>query len=152
MIQHNKPGYILVLTLMILAIAIVITTQLFNQGTVHSVYANTVVEREKAKQLALGGIQVAMSVLTPKESSEQKTDETAQAEPKDEKRSQLKKLLPALNRWLTFDLKEDIDGIDGQLKICISCEQGKLNLNTIYDFKKKKFVGQDQLKGDMKKF
>ncbi len=145
--KHTQPGFILVLTLMILALAIVITTQLFNQGSIHSVFAKTVVEREKAKQIALGGVSVAMSLLTVKPQA----DKAKEGGAVDEDQALLKKILPGINRWVAFNLQEDTEGIDGQLRICISCEQGKIDINKIYDFNKKKFVGEDQPKGDMKK-
>ena len=58
-----SSGYILVLTLIILSIIVIMVTQLFNKGRVHLYYAKTMIEREQAKQLALGGIQLAMNQL-----------------------------------------------------------------------------------------
>ena len=49
--------------------------------------------------------------------------------------------MPTLNRWQTFELTEEIDGLDGEIKLCITCEDGKLDLNQWYDFNKKKFIG-----------
>ena len=143
----RQPGYILALTLMILALAIVITTQMFNKGMVHSVYAKTVMDREKSKQLALGGIQVALSMLALDQTSTQ----LQQQQPSQEDKLLVKKIVPSLNRWSAYDLKEEQEGIDGKLMVCISSEQGKININQMYDFKNKKFIGQDQPKSDMKK-
>ena len=44
-----------------------------------------------------------------------------------------------MNKWQTFELKENIDGVDGQLKICVMCEDGKININNVYDFANKQF-------------
>lgn len=51
-------------------------------------------------------------------------------------------LLKVLNQWQTFNFTQAVDGIDGQCSIYISCEEGKINLNKLYDFKEKKFVAQ----------
>lgn len=144
----RQPGYILALTLMILALAIIITTQMFNKGMVHSVYAKTVMDREKGKQLALGGVQVALSMLALDQTTTQLQQQQQQSQ---EYKAVIKKIVPSLNRWSAFDLKEEREGIDAKLMVCISSEQGKININQMYDFKNKKFVGQDQPKGDMKK-
>ena len=52
----------------------------------------------------------------------------------------LKTLLFVQDRWQTFILTYDADGIDAQLDVCISCEDGKLNINEMYDFKKHTFA------------
>lgn len=51
----------------------------------------------------------------------------------------LEAFFPSLHQWQTFKLKEGVEGIDATIRICLSCEEGKINLNNIYDFKEKKF-------------
>ena len=121
----------MVLILFVMSIAIILSTQLFNEGMSDIVFARTSMNREKAKLLAEGGVQLAMSQLALTGSGEDQTKKF------------LEKILPALNRWQVFELKESVDGIDGTVKICISCEEGKLNLNKLYDFKNKKFLGEN---------
>ena len=48
-------------------------------------------------------------------------------------------LLPHLNKWQTFNLDKQIDGIDAKIKVCISSEDGKLNLNEVFNFETKEF-------------
>jgi hypothetical protein len=139
-VKHAQKGYILVLTLMMLTIVLVLTTQIFNGGTIYSLIAQTTVEREKAKRLALGGVQVAMSQLF-----------TTTSEQPIEKPQLQKALVPALNRWQQFTFTQGRDGIEGALQICVMCEQGKFNLNAFYDFPKKKFINEDQPNGGMRK-
>ena len=63
MLKCTSQGYILVLTLIILSIMVIMVTQLFNKGRVHLYFAKTMIEREQAKQLALGGLHLAMNQL-----------------------------------------------------------------------------------------
>ncbi len=137
----SQKGYILPLTLMILTVVLIITTQIFNSGTIYSLIAQTTVDREKAKRLALGGVQVAMSQLFTTSSEQQG----------EEQKKLLAAVVPSINRWQNFEFTQEHDGIDGSLRVCIMCEQGKFNLNSFYDFSKKKFVDEDKPTGGMKK-
>ena len=57
----------------------------------------------------------------------------------------MSRILPTLNRWQEFDLKEKVDGVDGQIKVCLMCEEGKINLNRIIDFEKGTFDGDGKI-------
>lgn len=116
------------------------------------------IEREKAKTLAKGGIELAISMLTIPKPEEKKSNEktqTAQQKDAEEKKDPnielLKKSMPALNRWQSFTLKEEIDGLDGEIRLCITCEDGKIDINQWYDFGKKKFIGEGATSLDGKK-
>jgi len=155
---HQQSGFILVLTLMILSMIVMLVTQLFQNSTIHFYFDRTMIEREKATALAKGGIELAISQLTLPKSDETKSNEKTQTPPKDAEEKKdpnielLKKVLPILNRWQSFTLKEDIDGLDGEIKLCITCEDGKIDINQWFDFNKKKFIGEDakdhSLKGE----
>jgi len=86
--------------------------QLVRHVFTHSKYVRSQINQEQAKLLATSGITIALSGLTEKT------------------------LLPHLNRWQTFHLTKDIDGVDGTIYICISSEDGKLNINKAFDFDK----------------
>lgn len=147
--NHTQRGYILVLTMMVISIIALLVSQIFHKGFVHIYFDQTMLEREKAKSLALGGIQLAFSQLTVVQTSTAKTPSGK----KDEDASALivKKVVPPLNRWQTFTLKKEIDGIDGTIQIAISCEQGKIDINQFFDFEKKKFKNEGAVSGDAKK-
>lgn len=163
----NSPGYILVLTLLILSIIIVLVTQLVQRATVHVSFDHTMIEREKAKELALSGIQIAMSQLAvqPKEKKEEKTvapktagadakdagAQSAKQSPDEQNKQLLQAVLPALNQWQEYALKEDVDGIDGAIKICIMSEDGKININELYDFAQSRFVDEKSPQAQTKK-
>ncbi len=145
--MKKKPGYILVMTLLLLSLATVIVTKLYVQARTYTAFSMLDVKRQQARCLAESGISIALAQLTlhdqtlkPKENKEkvpekQNDQQTAQQK----ERQLLKTLLLTQNRWQTFVLTYDNDGIDATLHVCISCEDGKLNLNKIWDFKNKKF-------------
>jgi hypothetical protein len=145
--QPNQNGYILVLTLMLISIMAIMVTQLFHKAVVQTNFDRIMIDREKAKALALGGIEIAMGQLTiavdQKEKKEMQKD--------DAQKKLLKAIVPILNRWQEFPLKEKNDGIDGTVKIAICCEQGKLDINEFFDFEAKKFKNEGQATNDAKK-
>lgn len=124
---QNKSGYILILTLMAIALITTIVTKMYYQSSAFLPLSELIINRQKAQSLALGGVQLAVSRLSGSEDQKSKPVNL------------LNRILPSINRWQTFNLKEEIDGVTGTLKICISCENGKINLNQLYDFQKHGF-------------
>ncbi len=162
--MKKQNGFIIPLVLMLISIAIVLVTSIYQKGSIFVPFISMVTQREHAKLLAISGVQVAMSQLAsppaapgekkevPKPGEGAKEGEKAQAlSPEQEAKNLLTQLLPTLNQWQEYPLKKDIDGIDGRIKIALSCEEGKLNLNYMYDFVRRKFAGEGQPKGDWKK-
>ena len=150
----KQQGYILILTLLITSAAIAVVTYIFNRGSVHVPFMQTMIEREKAKMLAMSGVQIAIAQLSYKMPEEEKEKRIEKKEKKPdlgkEAKSFLKYLLPVINRWQEYELKEKVDGIDGQINVCIMCEEGKININQIYDFERLAFVGEKQKQGNWK--
>jgi hypothetical protein len=149
---NNQPGYILLLTIMILSLSTIVVTQIFFQARLYNSFIPLMVEKEKARQLALSGVSIAIAQLSlhdarfekqkdqklgkPEEKKDQKN--TAE-ESVDHAKNLLRTVLSVQGRWQTFVLKHDVDGIDAQLNVCITCEDGKLNVNSLYDFEKHEF-------------
>lgn len=151
------PAYIMVVTLMITAISVILVTYLTHKSRVYFPYAHMAINRYQARALAYGGVQVAMSQLALPYTKKSTASTSAQAKqaaaPSQDAiaKELLSTLLPIKNRLQTFVLKKERDGIDAQLKLCIVCEDGKININKIYDFEKHKFVGEGNPQGDYKK-
>lgn len=141
--KSTAPGYMIVLTLMLCAVAVAAVTYLARKKSVYVPLAYGVLEKEKASQLAASGIQVALSQLAGRKKTETDKD-TKSPDPHGADKQMLTFLLPNLGRWQTFVLKEKTDGITGIIKICITSEDGKLDLNAVYDFKEKKFLGEKE--------
>lgn len=143
--KHSRSGYIMVLSLIFISTILIFVTHLFNQARTHSALSSTMLAREKAKTLALSGVQIALSQLNIKEEKKDLTSE----KPFNKGQKLLEQILPVINRWQLFNITKEKDGLEGEIKVCLSCEDGKLNLNHLFDFKKKSFKGKGQLKGDM---
>jgi hypothetical protein len=147
--QNNgtKAGYILIVTMLILAASTILVTGLIYRASGAVPLARFAIAQERAKLLAFSGPDIVRALLTVRPEKEEKD---AKKETQKVSDPELKKLftqfLPMLNRWTTFQLKEPIDGIDGTITIYLSSEDGKVNLNTAYDFEKKAFF-QNQQKG-----
>ena len=61
--KHNKHGFVIPLTLMLIAVAMVLITGIYQKGTIFVPFISTMMKREQAKMLALSGVQVAMSQI-----------------------------------------------------------------------------------------
>lgn len=155
---QTKNGYILVMTLLMIALATFMTTIMFDVGSSYIPYANSVTDRQKAITLALSGLSLTESQLlhsVVQVDEKQKQSVTDQKKPEaptkeQETKNLLSIIIPTLNRWQTFDFREEKDGITGTLKLCLMSEEGKINLNKIYDFKTKKFKGETAQGGGIK--
>jgi len=147
---NNKQGYILILTLMILTIAAMLVTQLYRRGIVFVHFDSLMIKREKAKSLALSGVELAIDQLTVEKKKKDTPPENEEGKKKeDESQILFKRIFSHLNLWQTFDLKEKVDGIDGQIQLCLMCEEGKIPLNQWFNFEKGEFAS-DEIKSFMK--
>jgi len=155
---HSKQGYILLYTLLTIASLTTIATYMIMRSSVFIPFARTMETKEKAALIARNGIQIALAQLaqTDYESKEKQDSDTGntkaentqtdiQAKPKETAEAQSQRLfltdfVPTMNRWQTYNFKKEIDGIDATLRICLMTEEGKININEIYDYKNKKFM------------
>lgn len=153
--RSPKSGYILVMALMIIALVVLITGSMTDLGDSYVPYMSAMEQRQKARLLAFGGIACAQSQLgrivepeQPKKGEQSQQPQQKQQKPTAEQEATtlLKDLLPILNTWQTVVLTTEREGIDGTIQFYIACEDGKLNLNELFDFKTKKF--KDDKKGD----
>lgn len=138
--MRKLNGYVLPLTLMIIFASVGLLTTVMRRAFVFQDKVRYAFNREKARTLALAGIQVGMSqlsVVKPKENKKKENAQSAeqQAGQKEEKltpeQEWLLQLMLVINRWQTFNLTEKSDGIDARLDLYISCEQGKININSL---------------------
>ena len=116
------------------------------QGVIKGVFLNNrftgvMLAREQAELLAYSGIQLAIAQLSLVDDADEKKDrspaenaKTPEQEENKKKLAMLKRVLPNLNRWQTCVLRKKTDRVDGSIKFCISSEEGKLNINKVFDF------------------
>ncbi|MCK5633369.1 hypothetical protein KAH94_06445 [bacterium] len=159
--NSSQPGYVMVLSLLLMSLIIFLVTNMADKGRVHVQYLKVMIDRQKAKQLAFSGVQVALSQLANMDQSQKKDESDFQSKDKqknqkvlsedEQARQFLKNFLPTMNQWQTFSLKKKNDGVTGSIKICVGCEDGKININKMFDFVHKKFFNEGQKNGDCKK-
>ncbi len=151
----HKNGSIVLYVLMMLSVVVILTQQLVRSIFVGSQFTKTMVSREHAEVLALSGVNVAIAMLTydekdDKEGAVHEGQSEAQIKPDKKEMAAgegkltgvkkfLSRTIPYVNRWKNFELKEKIDGIDAVLRICLTCERGKININEAFDFQKMEF-------------
>lgn len=159
--KKRSQGFIIIFALMMVSLIVFLTQQLVNGVLVSSNFVSIVTQREQAKMLALSGIHIATKQLLdldkkPKSKEKEHEEKAASAhegdqpgENKDGMADTSKKnphdkkffeqILPFLNRWRVFAFDEKRDGFAAELRICLTCEEGKININEAFDFKKQEF-------------
>jgi len=143
--HHNRPGAILLFSLVSMGIITMLTQQLIKSVSVGIVFSASMVRREQVEMLVYGGLAIAMAQLEecfeePKKKQEGQSEPSAQPESgaaAGKKTFSFKKfitsVLPHLNRFQAFELQEAYDGLDGLIKICIVSEEGKLPMSLVFD-------------------
>lgn len=159
MTKHTHAGYIMVFSLMIIALTIILGLQLVTKSTSYSFLMKTALEREKAQALAFGGVQLALGQLADKDMISTPTANASapqgQASQKntseDPSKKILERILPVINRWQIIPVYEKNEEATTELKICVCCEDGKININELYDFNEHAFKGKKEKGDDTKK-
>lgn len=159
-VNHAQSGYILAITLAFISMLMFLGAYVANKGLVFGAYSKTMINRERAMQLAQGGIQLAMGQIAgeavkkeqpKKEISATNQKDKSNEQPVSDGKQLLKQLLPILNKPHSFTLKSSIEGVNGIIILLIGSEEGKININAMYDFDKHKFIGEGNAQNDMKK-
>lgn len=149
-----KSGYILPITLILIGLFVATVTYLASKNSVFSSFSKTMIDREKSRLLSLSGIQLSMSQLanaSEKEKKETPAPTGKAVPPESDAKQFFKVMMPLFNVMQEFKLKRATDGIDGTIRFHIASEDGKININRMFDFKQHKFIAEGQPQGDMKK-
>jgi len=154
MYRREQPGFILVSTFLMLTVAMLTVTRMYYKGSMYNLFIPTIMHQEQARKLAYSGIHIAISQLSlhdseiiPFKGEENKEEQEKQQKPEQRRKDLLKTLLHVLNNWQIFSLDEFKDGVDGEIGICITSEEGKIPLQALIDYKKRTFVKKDKIDG-----
>jgi hypothetical protein len=145
---HAKRGYVLFLLFTILSVCSVLISLYFSQVVVYRQLMYLLITKEKTTRLAQSGISLVQALITPEKQNKEEAKSKEPAETFEQKL--LQQVFNIFNKQETYALNQKIDGIDGKIKLSLQFEQGKLNLNSLFDFEKKKFIAEGQA-GDRKK-
>lgn len=125
--NNRQPGFILILTFLMLSAAIALATYLVVSTQVSKSIGSTVLTRARSQDIALAGIELVRRTLSHAGDPEGNKQEVGS-------------ILRFINRWRTFALHEETDGVDATIQIYTTCEEGKININSMFDEQKKIFV------------
>jgi hypothetical protein len=142
--KRKQPAAVLLFAMVMMGIITLLTQQLFKSVSVGLAFSRTMVHRERAEMLALGGLSIAFSQLEGVyEKPDKKKGKEAQKQFSFKKA--IERLCPILDRWQVFELKEEYDGVDGELKIALSAEEGKIPLSLVFDEPQREMTKEMQL-------
>jgi len=101
--------------------------------------------KEKTSKLALSSVALGQTILyVPFKEEKQKTAKQSTEQEEGYNYKLLEKVFPYLYTTKTYKLFKEIEGIDATMHLNINSENGKLNLNSVYDFHEKKFINEGQ--------
>lgn len=151
-----KKGYILALVMILISLLTVIVSYMALRAQTFAPFATSRPDQMKSRLLAYSGVQIAMAQLAEWSSIAEKDEQPNEQnknkrDPLEEKKQLLENLLPVLNQFQEFNLTAKDDGVQGDIQVCIGCEDGKINLNALWDFQKERFVFDDPALKDQKK-
>ncbi|MGA9530670.1 MAG: hypothetical protein WBQ73_02155, partial [Candidatus Babeliales bacterium] len=128
--KTSHKGYVLLLTLTIISLMVYLTNYIAYRSFSTIPQTKIFTERKQAKELAFSGIACAQRqlMILPAQEEDQHKESSEDAD-----KRLLKILLTHLNTWQEILLTQDIHGIDGKIRIHISCENGKMNINSLFD-------------------
>lgn len=152
--MHNKRGYILLLLFSILSLCMSLISLFFTRSTTYQHLMHLLLQKDRATKLALGSIEIGQALLAP--APEKEDPKKLPVWQKDSEKSKnyyqtfFQTIFPYLNKNTTYSLTHQTDGLHGTVELYLQSESGKLNLNSLYDVKTKKFAYEGQA-GDRKK-
>ena len=148
MTYRNKTnGYVLPLSLMMVAMLMVLVTSIINRVTVTRFVTRNDVELAQTKLLALSGLHIAFAQL--QQPQEQMVLQGKEKKPQKVAEPQLGGInaFDKASFWHEYVFKNDRDGFDGSIAWYIVPESGKIPINALYDFKKQNFVQDAKVDG-----
>lgn len=123
----KKPGYILMLTILGIAVAVGLITVVVQQAILYQQQTRLALDKSQARQLVFSSLELALSqvsLVLPKEDNEKKEEKKEELKPY---QRWLLRVLSKINKWHTYELTEDLEGT---ITYYLASEQGKINLSS----------------------
>lgn len=153
-IMHKKPGYILFLLFSILSVCSILISLYFSRVVIYRQLMQQLTRQQQTTTMNMSSIALAQTLIIPKQEEEKEEQSPKQPQPKQSDQIDAKlltNLFAYFNKEKIHELTTATDGIQATLTLSIQSEQGKLNINSLYDLEKKKFVNEGQQQNDKKK-
>lgn len=145
----QSAGYILVLTLIMISAAAALVTAIVQSSLNYQRFVKLELEKQKARTLVLGCTELVKSQISLVIAKDSEKDKSPKKDKKDNteiEKKWLTQLLPIINTWQTIELDNEKFGIDATINLYISCEEGKFNINSIWDANKEKETKKEKSK------
>ena len=151
----KKPGYILLILFIILSGCMALITIFFSRSSRYRNLMSEIISNDKTSRLAISGISIGKAILDPIDKD--KNEDVAPQ--KDEKKDKVdgknqkifKSIFPFLQASKKYKLIDQVDGVSAEIEFLFSSENGKLNINSLYNIEDEKFVDEGS-ENDRKKF
>lgn len=160
--MRQQPGYILFVTFSMLALATALVTLFVMQGMHHKRFAQALLYKQQAQQFAISSLALGQSFLTFTDKEMKEVQQEFLAEKIDGakgadgqsgfSRLLLEKVLPVINKKQKLELTLQKDGVQASIEMMLFCENGKININSLYNIVDKKFYDEGFPKKDKKVF
>jgi type II secretory pathway pseudopilin PulG len=132
--RAHKPGYIILLTLLVVAAIVALLTAVVQQSFSYQQQARVSIEKARARMLALSALEIAMSqlstvIIEEEKQSKDNTKDTSKNKAQamlEPVQKWLLKVLPLINHWQKISVQEE--GLEGTIELYLACEEGKFNL------------------------
>lgn len=129
--QFKQDGFVMVVVLVLMLFFAVVAQRFSRQLLVNTAFTKVCANKEQARLLALSGIGISLAQIFKTQVKQEEQDQDG---------GQIKRLyktiLPKHHLWQTYELDKKHDGINGTIRFAVSCEDGKINLNDVYDGQK----------------
>ncbi len=135
--KTRQSGFVLVLALFVIALGSILVTSLLQRAIAYDRLHKVLFMTQQARILALNGIEIARAQLSNPLTLEKEKNPVDQ------------NIVPFLyvDYIQTFSYTQEKDGFDGEVSFCISSEEGKINLNRLYNFEERKYKVEKEFDG-----
>lgn len=159
----KKPGYILFVVFAMLALCTTIVSLFVTQGLEHKRFLQSLMQRQSVTHFATSCLTLGQGFLTFSKDDTNAVGQDAMAQ-KDNKslkaadgesgfsRLLLERVLPVINKPQQFTIATENQNFNAQVELMLFCEDGKININTLYDVTNQKFFDEGVDKKDKKVF
>lgn len=156
--KHKQQGFIILMMFVMLTVCATMVSLFLVRGTVYRCTVKSFLSRKRLERQLESALAVVEKSLVVESQDSQSTpdqgDAQAQTSQQASSSDDSKKLLAAFLQNRFKKVSATMMGqTDGQTVMSsVVLESGKINLNSLYDFSKKKFVNEGQDSGDKKQF
>ena len=150
---NKRPAFIMMVVLILMLFFATVAQRFSKQLLLTSALANGYANQERARMLAYSGLSYCLQELFRAEMLLQQDAQTdkptnaqegqaSQSRETQQLQSFFRALLTKLNLWQEIKLTSEVDGCRGTIKVCLMCEDGKININNIVDAEKKQLKSE----------